>query len=83
MENPAVRAETLWKKAPIQLMGSVHLSSTVPTAISAALTESTTLACMENLRQQKRFCTASRITRKPIPPKKINPLVTRLSMTLS
>ena len=51
--------------------------------VSQKLTDSTTLVCMEKRFQQNRFSSTSRITRKPMPPKIISALVTRLSSTSS
>ena len=43
----------------------------------------TTLACMENFFQCRRLLHISRMTRNPMPPKKISPQVTRFSSTSS
>lgn len=81
VEKPAVRAETLINSALSQEIFSVALKRSVPAAIKAALKESTTFVCMENFFQRKRVENISRITRKPIPPKKISAHVTRFKRT--
>ena len=77
VENPAVLADTLVKKAPIQVISSVSFKSTVPAAVSTRLINSTTLACMESFFHRNRFAMTSRITKKPMPPKITRAQVTR------
>lgn len=48
VENPAVLADTLLKKAPIQLISSVILSSRVPTARRITLVERTIFELKES-----------------------------------
>ena len=78
VENPAVLAETLWKKAPNHVTFSVSLINNVPITISAILTDITALEWNVNFLKDFLFLT-SIITKKPIPPKIINPLVTKFN----
>ncbi len=55
VENPAVRADTEWNSAPIQLRSSVSFSSMVPNAIKNTVMLTTPLVCIENLRHLKRL----------------------------
>ena len=81
VENPAVLADTLLKKAPIQLISSVILSSRVPTARRITLVERTIFELKESFLNLL-FFLISRITRKPIHPDMIRKQVVRLSSTL-
>ena len=81
VENPAVLAETLLKKAPIQEIFSVSFKRSVPDSRSPAVTVRTIYVCMENFFQRNLVDQISRITRKPIPPQIINPHVTMFNRT--
>ena len=75
-----MRADTLWKKAPSQVMSSVAFSSRVPTASRAAVVVMTTLEWKVSFRKLPALRMSS-ITRKPRPPKMIMAQVTRFSST--
>ena len=81
MEKPAVRAETLWKKAPSQVMSSVAFSSRVPSRSSTPVVVTTTLVWKVNFLKRNFLLHTSRITRKPMPPKMMRPQVVRFSST--
>ena len=78
VEKPAVRAETLWKKAPIQDISSVAFSKRVPMIKSDNVVTITTLEWRHSFLKD-RFFTISERTRNPKPPKIISPQVVKLS----
>ena len=78
VENPAVLAEVLVRKAPSQLIFSKHLIIIVPDISKKTVIVITIFVCKLNF---LKLCmvTISLITKKPNPPKIISPHVVKLS----
>ena len=82
VENPAVLADTLWKKAPSQVTSSVAFRRSVPTTRSTTVVVITILECSISFLNLL-LLIMSRITRNPRPPKMIRIQVIIFRSTLS